>query len=558
MNKRRKKRLLIWGLAIAAVVAAIVIALSVAVNEIEEQSHDKLSEWVASKSDSLYHTSVAQVDIGILNSSINIRQVVVKVDSTRLKTLQAAGKLPPTLASLEIGTIMVSGISWISLLLRKRIACETLTISDPKVQIQTPTREETNNYIKDTAGKGIPSVSIDKISINNPDITYANEASADQLTFFLKGGAVNLSDWSYEKNTRKLGKILYAESGDFHFDSLVLKRAGSYYSMKTATISFASSSNGFEIKNLSFIPAISKEAYYKEIGEQDEIISLNIPLLKVNGLDWDALWQKGKFTARRVQVQHPKMDVYISRLPKPAKPKERKLPGEIIRSIPNPMMIDTIVVSDGSISYTELNNLTNMEGTIPFTHVNATILNVTNIRDSIRKAPICKLTARSQLFGSIMGMDVQLDLSDSLGAFTMKGYQTSLDGTKLNEITRPLAKLEFKSMQMKKMEIAVKCDGRAIKGNVLFLYDDLKLRVLDQKDNGALKKKTLISFIFNKAFLYPANPMDGEEVRRANFTLERNINKSFFNLLWTSLRTGALLTAGRNSDVSDFIVNKEQ
>lgn len=537
---------------------AIVIVLSVVVNRIERQANDKLRDWVASKSDSLYLTSLAEVDISILSSSIEIREVVVRVDSTRLKTLQAAGKLPPTLASLEIGTIKVSGVSWISMLLRKRIECGTLAISDPKLKIQTPTREETNNYIKDTPGKGIPSVSIDKISINNPDITYANEASADQLTFFLKGGAVNLSDWSYEKNTRKPGKILYAESGDFHFDSLVLKRAGSYYSMKTATISFASSSNGFEIKNLKFIPAISKEVYYKEIGEQDEIISLSIPMLKVNGLDWDALWEKGKFTAERVQVQHPKMDVYISRLPKPAKPKERKLPGEIIRSIPNPMMIDTIVVSDGSISYTELNNLTNMEGTIPFTHVNATIVNVTNIRDSIRKNPVCTIRVKSQLLGSIMGMDVQLDLSDSLGAFAMKGYQTSLDGTKLNDITRPLAKLEFKSMQMNKMEITVRCDGRVSEGNVLFLYDDLKLRILDQKDNGALKKKTLISFVFNKAFLYPANPMEGEQIRRANFTLERNKNKSFFNLLWTSLRTGALLTAGRNSDVSDFIVNKQQ
>jgi hypothetical protein len=516
----------------------------------------KLPEWVAQASDSLYLVSVEDIDIRIFSKKLTLHGLQLAPDSARLKTLRENGRLPGKIYQVSLPEVHVTGIQWATILTDKELACKSLKALRPKIYVERPParlavqKPESNGQPK----KALPKFNIRSISITEPDIAYRNFDRMDSLSYYVTGGHVELSNCAYDpKESKDLMKLFYAQGGNMHFDSLVIKRSNSLYAIRTDNISFATTSNSFEIKNFNLNPALSNDDYYKEIGEQDEILTLRFPLVTLQGLNWSKLVNQGELHVKELLVDKPSIKVYISRIPKPAKKKLRRYPGQILDDVQFPLSIKKLTINQGDISYTEKNKSTTLEGTLPFTHLNAVFSNITNIEEEKKMNAFCVANVRGQLLGSIIGMDVIFHLNDSLGAFSAKGFQTFLDGKKLNDITRPLSKLEISSLEMNKMNFTLQCDGKRAAGDFLFLYDDLKLKILAVGEDGTLDSKGLISFIVNKALLYPANPAEGEQPRRVKVSVKRDTHRSFFNLLWTCVRTGALLTAGRNDRIADLI-----
>ena len=520
----------------------------------------KLPEWVAQASDSLYQITVDDIDIRILSKKLTLTGLHLTPDTARLKWLRQNASLPGKVYQVHLPRVNVTGIHWATILTDKELNCKSLEVLHPKLYVErTPAhlvhKEPATNG---RSGKAVPKFNIKSVNITDPDIAYRNFDRKDSLSYYVAGGYAKLSNCAYDpKESEDLMKLFYAQGGNMRFDSLVLKRSNSLYVIRTDNISFASTANSFEVKNFNLHPALSNDEYYKEIGEQDEILTLTFPLIKLQGLNWTKLINQGELHVKELTLDKPSVQVYISRIPKPARKKRRRYPGQILNEVQFPLSIKKLTINQGDVSYTEKNRSTTLEGTLPFTHLNAVFENITNIEAERKTNASCVAKVRGQLFESIIGMDVIFHLNDSLGAFRASGFQTFLDGTKLSDITRPLAKMEIASLEMNKMNFSLQCDGRRATGDFLFLYNDLRLKILSVGENGQLEKKGLTSFVVNRALLYPDNPADGEQARRVKVSLRRDIHRSFFNLLWTSVRTGALLTAGRNAQVARLINGKK-
>jgi len=75
------------------------------------------------------------------------------------------------------------------------------------------------------------------------------------------------------------------------------------------------------------------------------------------------------------------------------------------------------------------------------------------------------------------------------------------------------------------------------------LYNDLKLHLLKRDSAEQYKKKELASFLANVS-IKDQNPGKNNEVRVASVEYDRDIYRSFFNLLWKSLFAGIRQTVG--------------
>jgi hypothetical protein len=116
-----------------------------------------------------------------------------------------------------------------------------------------------------------------------------------------------------------------------------------------------------------------------------------------------------------------------------------------------------------------------------------------------------------------------------------------MDAVTLNQIIEPLAMASAKNGKINKLDFNLLGNDYKSSGEVLFLYKDLSVDILKKGEGQELKTKDLVSFLAN-ALLKNNNPRNNETYT-AKVEYERDINKSFFNLLWKSIFDGVKKTA---------------
>ena len=115
-----------------------------------------------------------------------------------------------------------------------------------------------------------------------------------------------------------------------------------------------------------------------------------------------------------------------------------------------------------------------------------------------------------------------------------------MNDNRLNKIIEPLAMASVKQGVVEKVSFDMNGSDTKASANVLFLYHDLKLDLLKKdEDDKELKKKGFVSMLANTLIKDKNdNPSNVKSVE-----YQRDITRSFFNLVWKTIYTGVITTA---------------
>lgn len=185
------------------------------------------------------------------------------------------------------------------------------------------------------------------------------------------------------------------------------------------------------------------------------------------------------------------------------------------------------------VSYAEKAAVSKQTGQVFFKNINGTVSNVTNMGDLINKNNLLLL----EVSGSFMGVSQvhtvwKLPLNSSNGAFDVSGTAGGFNATSLNQLIEPLGMASIKTGHVNKLDFALTGTDLDAKGSATILYNDLKIEIL-RADTADTKKKNFQSLLAN-ALMKNSNPQNGV-TRSGEISYERDITKSFFNLLWKSI-----------------------
>ena len=128
-----------------------------------------------------------------------------------------------------------------------------------------------------------------------------------------------------------------------------------------------------------------------------------------------------------------------------------------------------------------------------------------------------------------------IPLKSTDGVFDINGKLAGFNGTNINPIIEPLGMGSVKSGNINSYTFNIKGNDLKAEGDAVFLYDNLKIKLLKIK-NGEIKNKSITSFAAN-ILIKDQNPSNGN-TRTAKIAFQRIITKSFFNLVWKSLFDG--------------------
>ena len=114
-----------------------------------------------------------------------------------------------------------------------------------------------------------------------------------------------------------------------------------------------------------------------------------------------------------------------------------------------------------------------------------------------------------------------------------------MDAKKLSSVSEPLGLFKIEDGKIEKLSFDFKGSDKKCSGPFTFLYDDLHISILKKgNEDGQQDKKGFLSFIANTFIIRKSNPGNDGDVRTVAASSERDIHKSFFNLIWKTLLDG--------------------
>ncbi len=541
-----KKILLVSGALIVLIIIGSYLYLKYRkLDDFEPNLKQKLQQIVTQGSGGLYKLEVGKINVDVVNARVILSDIHITYDSTVYAQLLESNRAPKDVFDIQLTSLAVDGIKPEDVISRKDIRLNILYVNKPVIHLYHH-KNAVNTKKKDSPGvyqlirKELGSFGLNKLSLKNVDFTYHNVGDKVQSSF--KDLYLDLDDILIDESTQlDTTRFLYAKDAVISLKDFVHKTSDSIYNIRFDSISILAAKSEVNIKRLKVEPRAGKTAFRKLVKIRQDRYDITVNNVRMKNIDWWKFIANEGLFIEDAGISDGKIEIYSDKaIPAGNKKKLGGYPHQKLFKINMPLHIEKINVRNLDVTYSELNIKTGREGDIIFRNTYATVGNVTNIPELIRKNEVLKIDATSQFMKvGALKAGFRFNLArQKEGIFSVYADLGKMDGKALNAATVPLGSVEIKSAVIQRFKANISGNNYNAKGKIFITYNDLKINALKKDDDGKLKKRGLVSFIANNFKINESYPKKGEEARTFNSSYERPLQKSFFNLIWKTIFVG--------------------
>jgi hypothetical protein len=549
-TKRNKKKIALW---IGGIFVVIILLLGAGALYLSAKWKPilttKIKEGVYEGSHHLYKIDFQDIHLNLLSGNIVLDSIKLTPDTNIYNQLKAIKKAPTHLFRIKMAHLKLSRAGILGAYFRQKIKMNAIILDHPsidmiyhKVPKQKDTTEEKTLYQQ--ISKSIRSIRVNSIRVIDADFDYYSGLkklnAVKHLTVDVKD--VLIDSLSQYDTTR----VFHAKNIGFELIGYKSATADKMYGIKIDTVRGSVSRKTVLIKGLQLTPLYSDLTFSRKYAVQKDRYDLVFNEIKVNGVDFLSLNADGEFHAKSLTIGPSKVAIFMNReLPPPSFDKGRNFPHTALKRLPIPTIIDSLILNNIDIAYTEFNPKTHERGTLKLDNLTGNILNLTN--DSARLTK--HNHAYADLHTSIMGtgrMNVKIDfnLIDKAASFSYVGHMGAMNMQVLNPLSKSLGLIAIEKGNVQSIDFNISANERGSNGTVKFIYTDLKVNLLEENEEGKKEKKGFLSFLANTILIKNDNPSKGDPVRVSKVTFTRVPQASFFNLMWKSIFIGIRETVG--------------
>jgi hypothetical protein len=523
--------------------------------DFEPMIKEKLSKLVSDGSNGLYHLDIDILETDVIGAKITLVNAHLRPDTAVFAQLEKQQKAPNDLFDVFVSQLSIDDVVAADFMANREINFRRLFINDPVVKVwhkkqlnNKPDANDSSQTIYSLIKNDINRINVDTIILQNIDFIFTNKDKKNKQTrltdvkLFFAGILID-STTQYDQQ-----RFLYAEKSLISLKEYSLNTDDGLYRFGMKELEVNTQSNEMSLKGLKFQPLVSTASFYARLKHQQDKFDVDIGDIRLGRVNWWALLAEESFSAGHAAINNGRIKVYNDKSqPVDLRSKVGKYPHQLLMKLPFQISVDTIRLKNLDISYTELNPKSGETGTLIFNNIGGSITNVTNDADKVRKNSYCRIQAHGSFMNQApLTATFLLDLANyKTGNFKVNASLGAIGADALNKITIPLGMLKLNSLNVKSMDVSMTGNDRSASGTVKLIYDDLKITAL-KSSGDQLKKRGLLSFFANTFVIKKANPHKNDKVRIESATYERNPNRSFFNLVWKTIFTGAGKTVGYN------------
>lgn len=507
---------------------------------------------VLASTDSLYQADFTDANLHIVQGKLVIFNLTLKPDTNVYNRRKKLGLAPNNLVSLTVKRVVFRHIRPLKLYYHNKLDIGQIILSAPELKINYQLNHKHDTTVKNqlTAWQRIKpmfkSIHIGEVLLNDVKFTY-NDYSGNKL------------DISELKEINLLGKDLLIDSATQH-------DASRFYNFKDVQIelnNFARpSDNGlyqYKIKQLQYSTLTSQLLAYGVAltpGPDTAFFnrkvrtwfSFNADSLQLNHFDILKYNKYRLFNASNLSLRRSNLVVYANPGAQPRKSNRLlTFPHVAIHQLKSNFTIDTVEMQHLNITYKGYGKKSHRQGTVSFNNTNGYMFNLTNNDSALKKNNIARIQLNSRLMDSgLLLAEFTFNLTDSAKSYSYKGSVEPMELGKLNKAVMPFGLVKITSGELDKLSFDIKANRNVSKGNVTFLYHDLKVHILKMDTLADQYRHVGMASLFANALIVKDNNPDyvGAIPRTFNVTYVRQPDTAFFKTIWKTLSIGIKASAG--------------
>lgn len=291
------------------------------------------------------------------------------------------------------------------------------------------------------------------------------------------------------------------------------------------------------IDSISFVPDQTREAFAASFPFQSTYMKGRTGRIELGHIDFRSLLKDSTFKARWVKINEPDLFVYRDKTKPFEGGKIKPLPTTMLKESKAHFYIDSVLIHNGSVTYTERSEKTKDTGTIHLGKLEASISNLGKFDHSSTDS--LTIRARFLLMDSLpVYLKVRESYADSLGGFTMTARAGAADLSPLNKFLIPVLSVKLRSGRLDTLSLTAIGREYLSLGKMNFFYHKLNVEFLK---NGAQEQKTLLTSLITFAanrFVVKTN----NRKRVGQIYFPRNREKAVFNY-WTKIALSGLASS---------------
>jgi hypothetical protein len=503
---------------------------------------DSVAKTVSDKTNNLYGIQTDKLDIDEVAGNLTVTNLRLAPDSNVYNAMARGNAAPSVLVKIEIPSLTVAGVKTPKALLNSTVDGRKVVIQSPRIELfftgkgkdslmSVPDKEVYRQILGN-----LNLIKIDTVSVVNATLITRDWKSGDTRMQF-DSVSIDLFriavDSVHDKDSTR---ILFAEQALVSCKKVHWTSQDKLYHYEVRDIHLNSGEKKLGIHRFAIDPMLPEQRFLQQFKyandrfdidlQEIELANLNVPLLVQGQVEADAL-VSGKSSIR----------IYRDlSYPHDKKSRIGTYPQQVLMKLPFDLAIGKVHFDHSFIEYKERNGKSEKSGKVQFFEVAIRVNNLTSHRQRLADNPMqVQFNAR---FLNKAPVKALIHFYPDNGKFTIEGEMGRMSAKGVNELTEPMGLAKIETGTITSLHFNFTGNDRVADGHLTVLYDDLKISLL-KKDSvdKSLDKKKFASLLANMQ-VKNANPGKNDEVRRARVHYDRDIHKSFFNLVWKSIFTG--------------------
>jgi hypothetical protein len=490
--------------------------------------------------DSIHTISIDEINYNHLKENIEIKNIsLAPHKNTNLKKQYF---------NLSVPLLKLSGINLLQAIETQKIDARQLTINNSLLAIYDKRIEKTGKFSPYELNL-YPKISpvVQSIKLNNAKLLNTSLKINNSKLPALKNIDLQLSGFVVDSTLQNANKLLNSENIELNISNFEGKTTNGFYNYTIDKFSINNKGKA-HIKNFSLMPVYSEEKFMDIKQYEADYYKIKNANITLNNIDLKKYFDEEVFDVSSAKVNIEYASIHRDKTYPLHPDQSPPMPQEALRDLKQKINIVQVEINVPTFEYTELMPGATRKSYIKITDINTQVSNITNIENNLNKNRFMP----AHINGYLMGMGkTEVDMSFNLRSlnnefdFNTTCYEMPLKI--LNPITEPGMNLSIKEGTNRKLNTSFEANGDSAIGTMHFMYNDLKISVLNNK-NGVQKESKFVSFLINTMALKSDNPKRGNFVLPVKYKNFRNKRRSVVGYCWRSIFAGMKATLGLKED----------
>ncbi len=433
---------------------------------------------------------------------------------------------------IQIPKIGLHHIRIYSLITNKNITINNVVINSADVQIHSSFTSSIDTSTKNSSSTHNIYTFLNKVYIPKFSLILYQDCTND--TIFYGQGNIDIEDLKIQLNKDSIpSNIIKWTAFKCNIPTIAYTSANKQYNLSAKNLQYDSYKKKLNCDSIDLIPyktyttGDTQKAHY-------EWYQMYLKNIKLKNFDLLECITQSSFIFTTGIIEDIQLKSYKDKRVSTPKKKDSQLPMQAIKQLPFRFHSDSILINNGTITYSEREKNSFSPGTITFSHVQTKLVNLSTIPELI-KGPTkiyskTKVMNHGELEASFVFPNEKFQ-----NKYQVNGHMNALSMKTFNSFLEQNTGLSITSGKIKKVDFNFSFDQNKSTGNLNLDYENLEIVTLQ---HDKVNRQVLKSLLLNKLLIHKDNLSDSETYKKGTIYYVRDKNKSVFNYWWHSVLSG--------------------